>query len=199
MHCPEPGLLIPSSGEDPVLEDIDEDDPFPNLVYKLPERDSARGLIFIKAHSTDHARKLVREAMRKNRQIEFFHLFYAMIEDQKGIFQSYIHSPMLCGRRLYKVRAYVLITPVGLKFLEAHRVISKLSVPDTLPFGIVKNPRPFLVNLSSGNFEIIPHEEKQALKEAALAIGKGLSWSAEYGFQTGICRKMESVTNIGSS
>ena len=159
---------------------------FPNLVYKLPERDAGGGITFIKARSSNHARKLVEEAMMKKRQEKFLGSLYAMFEDQKGIFQSYIHSPMLSGRKLYKIRAHLLITPAGLQFLEAHRVISKFSVPDTLPFGIVQNPQPFLVNLSSSkNYEIIPSEEEQALKEAALAIGKGLSWAVKYGFQTG--------------
>jgi hypothetical protein len=185
MHCSEPSILIPRTGEYPVLENIDEDTPFPNLVYKLPERDAGGGIIFIKARSKNHARKLVEEAMMKKRQKKFLGSLYAMMEDQKGIFQSYIHSPMLSGRKLYKIRAHLLITPAGLQFLSAHRVISRFRVPETLPFGIVKNQRPFLVNLSSSNnYEIIPHEEEQTLKEAALAIGRGLCWAAEYGFQT---------------
>jgi hypothetical protein len=186
MHCSEPSLLIPSSGEEPVFDNIDEDTPFPNLVYKLPERDAGGGITFIKARSINHARKLVKEVMMKKRQKEFLYSLYGMAKDQKGIFQSYIYSPMLSGRRLYKIRAHVLITPAGLQFLAAHRVVSRFRVPDSLPFGIVENPQPFLVNLSSSkNYEIIPAEEEQALKEAVLAIGKGLSWAAKYGFQTG--------------
>ena len=92
---------------------------------------------------------------------------------------------MLSGRKLYKIRAHVLITPVGLQFLEAYRVISRFSVPDKLPFGIVGDPGPYLVNLSSSsNYEIVPPEEEQSVKEAAIAAAKGLSWAVDYGFQT---------------
>ena len=187
MHFAEPGLLVPNSGEDPVLGDIAEDAPFPNLVYKLTERDAGGGVLFIKAHSKEHAGELVEEALIKRHKKERLDSIYSLVEDQKGIYQSYIHSSMLSGRRLYKIRAHVLITPVGLQYLAGHRVISRFSVPDTLPFGIVENHRPYLVNLaSSDNYEGIPPEEEQSLRQAVLAIAKGLSWAAEYGFQTGV-------------
>ena len=49
----------------------------------------------------------------------------------------------------------------------------------------VQDPRPYIVNSEAGSsYEIMPPEEELAVKTAALAIARGLSWAATYGFQT---------------
>lgn len=185
QHLNDPALLVPRIGNETVMEDVRTDDPFPNLVYKLPERDEGKGVIFIKAESQGHASMLLEDALRRNRPRGILGRLYAMIEDGNGLFQPYIRSSMLPGRRLYKVRAHVLITPAGARFLSAHRVVSQYEVPHQLPSGVVEDRRPYLVNLStSSNYEMVPPDEEQMVTEAALAVSRGLAWAASYGFRT---------------
>jgi hypothetical protein len=182
-HSSDPALLLPATGLEPVLGDIDPHDPFPNLVYKLPDLDQGKGVIFLKANSPEHARTILMEAIRLNRRREPWNRY--LIKKQKGLFQSYIRSQLLPGRRLYIIRAHVFITPIGIKFLSAHRVVSERAVPEYLPLGVVQNPLPYIVNYSVGSkYEIVSPEEEPAVEAAALAVARGLAWAATYGFQT---------------
>lgn len=185
QSSPDAALLVPEVSAEPVLGDADSEDPFPNLVYKLPERDEGRGVIFLKARSRAHANALLGDALRRNRPRGFLDRVYSRVEDRNGLYQQYIRSSLLNGRRLYKVRAHVLITPVGVEVLSAHRVISRYAVPEHLPPGIVLDPRPYLLNLStSQHYEIVPPEEEPLVTASALAVAKGLAWAAAYGFQS---------------
>ncbi|MBE0426204.1 MAG: hypothetical protein IBX72_06120 [Nitrospirae bacterium] len=184
-HFPDEELLLPATATEPVMSDFHHDGPFPNLVYKLPERDEGKGLIFLKAASPEHAYAIIAKANSLNSKGRFIDRLYSLIEDRKGIFQSFVEGPLLEDRRLYKVRAHVVITPVGAEFLSSHRVISKYPVPEYLPAGIVQDKRPYLVNLASSSvYDISPPEEEQLIKRSALAVAKGLAWAVTYGFQT---------------
>jgi hypothetical protein len=180
----DPAILVPRIGAGPVLGDVGTAEPFPNLVFKLPERDEGKGVIFLKAGSPGHAVTILQEAIRGNRPKGFVDRLYAGIEDRNGLCQQYIKSSLLTGRLLYKIRAHVLITPVGVRFLSAHRVIGRYSVPEHLPLGVVRDPRPYLVNLStSSHYENVPPDEEPAVVAAALAVARGFAWAAKYGFE----------------
>jgi hypothetical protein len=181
----EPMLLLPPVGHEPLLGNGSIDEPFPNLVYKFPERDSGSGVIFFKATSPAHARSLLAEAKL------FFHpkdlrgWLYALQEDHYGLYQPYIRPLVLDGRRLYIVRSHILLTPNGMQFLSAHRVVSGCAIPEHLPIGVVKDPQPYLVNYSLGaKYELVPPTEEEEIKAATFAVAKGLLWAAAYGFQT---------------
>jgi hypothetical protein len=181
----EPYLLIPSTFEVPVIENIRHDEPFPNLVFKFPEQDEGKGLIFLKALSSEHALMILKESLKQNNRKGIINRLYSIIEDKRAIFQTYISSSLLEGRRLYKVRSHVLITPVGIQFLSAHRVISRFSVPESLPFGVVHDSRPYLINLSSSSsYKICPSEEEQNIEKSTLSVANGFSWAIKYGFKT---------------
>jgi hypothetical protein len=181
---PSAHLLLPASGREPPPDIFDDAAPFPNLVYKMPERDAGKGVFFLKATSPDHARKILAEIVRMDRPKNFIDRLYSFVENHNGLYQQYIRSPLLSGR-LYKVRSHVLITPVGIRFLSAHRVISRFKVPEDLPSGFVEDAKPYLVNLSSSSaYEVVPSDEEQLVMKASLAIAEGLSWAATYGFQT---------------
>ncbi|MEM3035881.1 MAG: hypothetical protein QXS18_03650 [Thermoplasmata archaeon] len=181
----DPYLLIPLTSDVPIIENINYDMPFPNLVFKFPERDEGKGLIFLKAISSKHARTILEKNINQKNNKGFINRLYSFIEDRNGIFQSYIPSLMLDGRKLYKIRSHILITPVGFQFLSAHRVISRFSVPEELPFGIVRDPRPYLINLASSSaYDICPPEENQKIEKATLSVAKGLAWAINYGFLT---------------
>jgi hypothetical protein len=42
---------------------------------------------------------------------------------RNGLYQACYKSKMMPDRRLYKIRAHVLITLVGVQYLGAHRVV----------------------------------------------------------------------------
>jgi hypothetical protein len=181
----EPMLLLPPVGQEPVLGNSSIDEPFPNLVYKLPERDSGSGVIFFKATSPAHARSLRAEARRLFRPKDLGGRLFALQEDHNGLYQPYIRPLLLDGRRLYIVRSHILITPNDMQFLSAHRVVSGSAIPEHLPIGVVKDPRPYLVNYSLGaKYELVPSAEEEGVKAATFAAAKGLFWAATYGFQT---------------
>ena len=179
-------LHLPASGAEPVLGRTGEDEPFPNLVYKFPERDAGKGIAFIKAASPEHAKKIIKEATGLCRPSGFTDLLYSFVDDRKGIFQSYIHSPLREGRFLSKIRSHVLLSPAGCRFLSGHRVVSRYPVPERLPLGLVQDDRPYLVNLSrSSAYEVLTPSEEESVAAATLAIARGLSWAVEQGFETG--------------
>lgn len=181
----DPYLLLPVAGEEPVIKELDQNDAFPNLIYKFPDNDAGQGLIFIKARSNDHAKEVLKNAIAVNHFKNITNNIVNSIKNKNGYFQSYIHSPFIHGRRLSKVRAHVLITPNGIQFLSAHRVISKFTVPDNLSFGLVQDHRPYLVNLStSSKYVVISDDEKSAVINASLSVAKGMSWAARLGYKT---------------
>jgi hypothetical protein len=181
----EPLLLLPPVGHEPLLGTCSLDEPFPNLVYKFPERDSGAGVLFFKATSPAHAQSLLTEARLLFRPKDLGGRLFALQEDHHGLYQPYICPRLLDRRRLYIVRSHILITPNGMQFLSAHRVVSGSTIPEHLPIGVVQDPRPYLVNYSLGaKYERVPSAEEEEVKAATFAAAKGLYWAATYGFQT---------------
>jgi hypothetical protein len=132
-----------------------------------------------------HARMILEEAIYLNHRREPWNRYSFLVKERKGLFQSYVRSQLLPGRRLYIIRAHVFISPIGIKFHSAHRVVSERAVPGYLSLGVVHDPLPYIVNYSLGSkYDIIPPEEETAVKAAALAVPRGLAWAATYGFQT---------------
>lgn len=183
----DPAVRLVPTGFSVFLGDVALDEPFPNLVYKFPELDSGRGVVLIKATSPAHAGAVLREAARQHHpQSPFDRVKQRIIRaHEPGIYQPYLHASMLPSRRLYIVRAHVLLTPIGTHFLSAHRVIAGREVPEHLPPGFVQDPTPYLVNYSAGaKYEIVPSEEEPEVVQTALALARGLCWAASNGFQT---------------
>jgi hypothetical protein len=188
-HSADPDFLLPSTGLEPILNSVDLNDPFPNLVYKLPASDMGQGVTMLKVTSPEHARTIIQELSRlplpEPLITRFTRRALRLMESQNGLFQPYVRSSLLPGRRLYIVRAHVLITPVGNHFLSAHRVVSGSAVPESLPLGLVQDPSMYIVNYSKGAmYEIVPPEEESEVVTAALAVARGFSWAAAYIYQS---------------
>jgi hypothetical protein len=181
----DPDLLLPPSSAEPVLADVDPDEPFPNVVYKLPDLQAGRGVYFLKASSPEHARAILRIGLHASQARDLQARLLRALTTGHGLYQAYVKSSLLADRCLYIVRAHVLLTPAGIRFLSAHRVVSSHAVPEHLPAGIVRDARPYLVNFSVGSsrYEVVPEEEEPAVVRAATAVARGLAWAAEYGFR----------------
>jgi hypothetical protein len=142
----------------------------------------------MKATSPEHAHAVLRDAVRQYQATSrLARVKQSLVRaDDVGICQPYLRGTLLPDRRLYIVRAHVLLTPIGAHFLSAHRVVAGRAVPEQLPPGLVQDPKPYLVNYSAGaQYAIVPPEEEPEVVKTALAIANGLTWAAAYGFQTG--------------
>jgi hypothetical protein len=185
---PDRDVRLPPTGTQSIPGTLPMDGPFPNLVYKL-ERDQGEGVIFLKVPSMARAQAILGDRVEMNRQSVanvWTKLRYRLnLEDQAGMFQAYVPSSLLEGRRLSIARAHVLATPVGLAFLSAHRVVSNIPVPESLAEGLVTNARPYIVNYSlDSEHAPMPPEEEVRVSKAALSVVRALCCTVETRFQT---------------
>jgi len=182
--------LAPSS-EEPIASEYDAAQPFPNLVYKMPDRDRGSGIVFVKTPSLENVRELVDREVRRTEAAaglseRLSDRAWRLFDDPHGVFQPYFVGRILEGRRLYYVRAHVLLTPVGPQYLSAHRIVSGTPLPDTLPDGIVQDREPYFWKFVTGaTFQAVPPDEESGVVQATLGVARGLSAAATHGFQTG--------------
>jgi hypothetical protein len=187
-RSPDRDVRLPPISDDPIASAYDPRQPFPNLVYKMPDRDRGNGIVFLKASSPGNARELVTREIQESPPENWsdrLNGLAAHLFEEPGFFQPYIVGSMLEGRRLYYVRAHVLLTPVGAQFLSAHRIVSGTPVPDELSDGIVRDRDAYFWKFVTGaHFALPPPEEESRVAKAALSVARGLSAAAVYGFQT---------------
>ncbi len=177
--------LAPTTPE-PAFSPADASDPFPNLVFKLPESDDGEGVVFLKISSLAHAREVLAESLARVPRRGLLTRLYSRLLDRQGVFQSYVRTRWTADRRLFKTRAYVVLTPIGIHFLAAHRLVGSKAVPESLPMGVIEDQAPYLVNWRAGSkLEKVPLEELSAVRKAALGVARGLARAIEYGFQHG--------------
>ncbi len=181
-------VRLPPISDDPTASPYDPRLPFPNLVYKT-ERDRGNGLVFLKASSLENARELVTREIEQRRPARWSDRLSEPVDrvfdDHRGVFQPYIVGSLLEDRRLYYVRAHVLLTPVGAQYLSAHRIVSGTPVPQELRDGIVRDRAPYFWKFVTGaRFALVPSEEESGVVKATLSVARGLSAAATYGFQT---------------
>jgi hypothetical protein len=186
---PDRDVRLPLTGAQSFPAVLAMEGPFPNLVCKFPERDQGQGVIFLRVPSLTRAQAILDDPIEMNRHSVanvLTKLRYRLkLEEQSGIFQAYVPSSLVHGRRLFIARAHVLATPVGMTFLSAHRVVSNLPIPESLGEGLVENARPYIVNYSlDSEHAPMPPEEELRVSKAALSVVRALCWSVEARFQT---------------
>jgi hypothetical protein len=178
---------LPSTTAEPRFTPADSRDPFPNLVFKLPESDDGEGVVFLKVSSLEHAREVLAQSLHRIVRPRVLGRLYSRLLDREGVYQPFIPTRLTADRRLYKTRAYVVLTPIGVHFLAAHRLVGCRPVPESLPVGLVEDQLPYLVNWRAGSrLEKISLEDLPAVSRAALGVGRGLARALEYGFENGL-------------
>jgi hypothetical protein len=186
---PDWDVRLPPTGANSIPDTLVMNGPFPNLVCKFPERDQGQGVFFLRVPSLERAKAIVDDTTEMNRYSVanvWTKLRYRLkLEDQTAIFQNYIPSSLLEGRRLSIARAHVLATPVGIEFLSAHRIVSNRPVPESLKEGLVRDPGPYIVNYSlDSEHALMPQDEELRVNKAALSVVRALCWAVESRFQT---------------
>jgi hypothetical protein len=179
-------FLLPTTGSVRSLFEPRGDEPFPNLVYKLAEFDQGKAVVFVKADSPDQAESSLRREILARRPRGINNALAFRLGGGAGLFQAYVRAiPRKDGRQSI-MRAHMLISPVGNRFLSAHRVVAAVPVPTELPFGVVGDSRPYLVNFSAGaRYETIPPEEEARIRVAAEGVASGFARAIAFGFETG--------------
>lgn len=183
----EPDLHLPEAGVEPVYSDTSPDSPFPNIVVKRSDSGQGKRVVFAKVTSPDHAARLV-EKTRSARLagVSMADRVKSVVQAPGHIFQEYVRPRLLEGGHPYIVRAHVLLTPGNVSFLSAHRVVANRTVPEHLQLGIVEDTDPFVVNFSAASvYDRLPPWENQAVKRAALAVGRGFAWGLSRSFDVG--------------
>jgi hypothetical protein len=175
---------VPISTAEPCPGPADPRDPYPNLVFKFPERDRCEGVFFLKATSPSHAWELLAETLEAAPRREAVSRIYARLDDQQGVFQPFIRTPMRPDRRLHKTRVLVVMTPVGECVLEMHRMVGPKPLPMSLQFGVVPDHVPYALS-PGGTYEAVPPEEIPVLSDVALNVARGLSRSLSRAFEIG--------------
>jgi len=185
---PDRDVRLPLTGAQAFPDALPMHGPLPNLVYKFPERDQGQGVVFLKVPSLARARAILADAMMMNRHSvanAWTKLRYRLRLEETGVFQAYVPSSLLDGRRLFIARAHVLATPIGVTFLSAHRVVSKLPVPESLGEGLVENSKPYIVNYSLDSEQVpMPPDEEARVAKAGVSVVRALCWAVEERFQT---------------
>jgi hypothetical protein len=144
----------------------------PNLVYKYPDLSRGEGVFFLCAADADHAVAMARTLDRET-------------GEPPGLFQPFVCSRLLPGRRIYNVRCEILVTPLGVWKLLALRRESIRAIPRGLGLGILPSDGVFMSNIVTGGrvAPLDPSEEKE-IDDAALAVGEALRRLLVRGFET---------------
>jgi len=148
-----------------------ESGPLPNLVSKLPGADHGIGVAFYKARNKEHALELAGQKLGS----EF--LFGGLLgklerrtRPEERHLQAFVASSQFADGRLANFRANVLITPVGSKLLSVTKFLALQKIPDSLPYGVVADPRPYLVNGGVGASRHLPEPSEVAALEPVADI-----------------------------
>lgn len=180
---------IPEQNNLTVPEGTDSNSRFPNIVCKFTERDQGQGVVFFRSEANSDTNPLIENQLKMNDSSvsdNWTKLRYRLgMEDQAPIIQRYIPSSLIDDKYLYIVRSHVFAAPAGIKYLSAHRVVSKNAVPPSLPTGMVKDARPYIVNYSLGSYhQTLPPEEEEKVREASIAIVEELCRNLETRYVT---------------
>lgn len=151
---------------------------FPNIVAKMSDSDGGIGVTFYKARNGDHAKELVRTSRQRSSSRIGGILGEATRRTKSGeiLLQPFDESELFEGDRLGLYRISVLVTPIGSKMLSATKYRGPEPVPESLPYGMVQNPMPYLVNGSVGASRYYPdNSELAVLEDVAETLGHAMA------------------------
>jgi len=88
-------------------------------------------------------------------------------QHQKLLFQEFIQPEINNKGCAQIIRADMLLAPVNKSMLACRRVVNDLPIPDDIPYGLVQDDRPYIVNLNTGvaHYERIESKDEQVINE----------------------------------
>lgn len=155
-------VRVPEMTREPRLRGGAESRELPNLVYKYPDMGKGEGVHFLRADSEAHAVAMAREIDRTT-------------GEPPGLFQPFVCSRILPGRRIYDVRCEMIVTPLGVEPVFALRREASKPLPDRVDPGHLAATGVFSSNVSTGGrFAPIDPAESDAVWGAAHAVAEAL-------------------------
>jgi hypothetical protein len=168
----DPGFKVPAMTRIPTDLTLPSEAGLPNLVYKYPYFAWGHGVFFMRVKTADEAIAIARrlDGERGN---------------PPGLFQPFVCSRLLPGRRVFDVRCEMLITPVGVHFITAFKRESNRPIPEELEDGLVSSKGVFTANTSTGgSSSLMTLAEGDEIREAAMAVGEAVRDLLSRGFET---------------
>jgi hypothetical protein len=157
---------------DPGEVSLPDDPGSPNLVYKYPLDNQGKGVFFLRARDSSHARTLAQEVDRAT-------------GEKGGLFQPWVSSNLLPNRLIYEHRTVVLVTPIGIQYLGARRRETVTPLPPKVPEGVVEDRKPLIITGFFGNASVPVDPSEEALLEgASVALGEAIARVISRGFIT---------------
>jgi len=175
------GATLEASGDTrcrvPAMTRLPEEIPplsdpgLPNLVYKFPDSGKGKGVFFMRVTDPEEAIGIAREIDKEK-------------GEPPGLFQPFICSRLLPGRRIFDVRSELLLTPFGVVPLYSVSREATESIPQSLKGGLVAQPGVFTSNIATGGMlnTLDPAEERE-INDAATAVGEALIRLLSRGFE----------------
>ncbi|MFC1662231.1 hypothetical protein ACFL3S_12410 [Gemmatimonadota bacterium] len=149
------------------------DEGLPNLVYKYPGFAWGEAVYFMRVDNVSEALAIAR---RLDREVG---------NNPPGLFQPFVCSRLLPGRRVYDVRCEMLVTPLGANYSYAYQRESSKPIPKVLEEGLFPAKGVFTANISQGGTGgTVDLPEGDEVLEAAVAVGEGLVRLLSRGFVT---------------
>jgi hypothetical protein len=149
------------------------DDGLPNLVYKYPGSWGGYGVYFMRVRDQDQAIAIARQLDREEGN------------NPPGLFQPFVCSRFLPGRRIYDVRCEMLVTPVGIRRTLTLRRESTQAIPKETNDGLFTSKGVFTSNMETGGTGTpLPPDEEEGIGPAAVAVSEALVRLLSRGFET---------------
>ena len=149
-------------------------DRFPNVICKLPGLDATKGIALLKVKSLADIPHLLQAGFERGAlKAHVVGALERLAANPAAIAQPYLPSQLADDDCLSLVRTYVLVTPDDAAYLGGNVAWSADPVPKSLPWGLVEDKRPFVVNggIPRTRLTGIPEEWEAALQRATIAVG----------------------------
>lgn len=144
----------------------------PNLVYKYPDFGKGQGVFFLRVQEPERALAIARRLDRD-------------MGEPPGLFQPFVCSRLLPGRRIYDIRCELIVSPLGVWPIFSLRREATRPLPSVAGEGLLEESGVFTSNIATGGrFAPLDPEEKQEIRKAAQVVGEGLIRSLSHTFET---------------
>jgi hypothetical protein len=180
-------VAVPPTSDELTLRWEDPGPRWPNLVVKLASSARSRHVVVARFEDEAEARRGLRMdgligVPRKLRPGFARSLLFGR---DRVIYQCYVPPELDENQRAQMVRLHLLVSPLGATFLSAHLRVSRRSVPERAPRGVVPQDGAFIFN--DADYRPVPPEMFEELRFVAAHLGQSI--------QRAVARKFETIAS----